>query len=179
MARARVTGRGRSSQALQELRRRMKAAGRVDLASKMRRQIKQAGDPVVAEIRGAVMQVQVTSSRGGQGHPKRSTNLRARVAAATGISQTQKGIRIRVSANRVDPQYGVTLPRYLDASLGGRWVRWRHPIFWPGPIGTAPARRVTQQKGSPYFFDTINRHKEDFSRAVDQAAQDALREMLG
>lgn len=178
MARARLGARGQSSAALRDLNRHLKAAGRVDLAKNMRKQIKQAGDPVVQEIRAAALAVKVQSPRDGQGTPKRSTGLRKRVAAATGISQTQKGIRIRVSETKFGP-YGVTLPRYLDGSLSPRWARWRSPSFWKGPISTAPPSRIKQMRGQPYFLNTINRHKDDFRRAVDQAAQDALREMLG
>lgn len=161
---------------LRELSRKLKAQGRGDLQKKLRRNIREAGKPVVADMRSAVMGVKVTSSKGGTARPDRSTGLRARTARAIGISQTRKGIRIRVSANKFGP-YGVTLPRYLDADAGPRWKRWRSPIFWPGPIGTAPAKRVKQQMGSPYFFSTIRKHRAAFRRAVFEAMEQAAKEL--
>jgi hypothetical protein len=178
MARVRATVRGAPE--MRNITARFKTAGRVDLNQKLRRNIGRAGQPVVAEIRAAAMAVRITSSRDGQGRPKGSTHLRARVAAATLLSQTKNGIRFKVSANRVDPNgYGVTLPRYLDASINRRFVRWRHPVFFPGPIGEAPPRRVTQQSGSPFFFVTIKRHKRDFEKAVVSAVDEAAKEMFG
>jgi hypothetical protein len=178
MARVRATVRGAPE--MRNITARFKTAGRVDLNQKLRRNIGRAGQPVVAEIRAAAMAVRITSSRDGQGRPKGSTHLRARVAAATMLSQTKNGMRFKVSANRVDPNgYGVTLPRYLDASLGRRWERWRHPVFWPGPIGTAPPRRVVQQKGSPYFFGTIQKRKPAFQKAVVDAVDEAVKEFFG
>lgn len=161
---------------LQKLSRRLKEQGRGDLQKKLRRNIREAGKPVVTDMRGAAMGVKVTSTKGGTARPDRSTGLRARTARAIGISQTRKGIRIRVSAKRFGP-YGVTLPRYLDADAGPRWKRWRSPIFWPGPIGSAPASRVKQQTGSPYFFSTIRKHRAAFRRAVFEAMDDTAKEL--
>ncbi|MGH8010248.1 MAG: hypothetical protein ACREQ3_24910, partial [Candidatus Binatia bacterium] len=138
---------------LEELSRRLKAEGRGETQRHLREQIQEAGGPVLRDLRRAVMKVKIISSRGGKSEPRLSTGLRARTSRATMISHTRHGIRIRVSERRFG-DYGVTLPRYLDSSLP-RWQRWRHPVFWPGPIGTAPAKRVVQQRGQPWFFTTI------------------------
>lgn len=155
------------AQELQQLSRRLKDAGRGDLQKQLRREIREAGKPVITDIRQAVMNVDVSSSRGGMAPPNRSTGLRARTAKATGLSVTQRGIRIRVKGRRVDPKYP-SLVKYLDGTIG-KYGRWRHPVFWPGKIGTAPANRVVQQSGEAYFFVTINRHRRQFRRAAFEA----------
>lgn len=173
---AKVSVRVQGGQQLKTLTAQLKASGRVDLQRNLRREIREAGRLVVGQLRGAVMAVKVTSTKGGTTPPVRSTGLRLRTARAVGISTTRKGVKIRVSAQRFGP-YGVTLPRYLDADLK-RWVRWRHPVFHPGPIGTAPPRRVVQQKGQPYFFRTIRRNLRRFEQAVLKAMDDTERELF-
>lgn len=154
---------------LDALARRLKDAGRGDLQKQLRREIRDEGKPVIAHIRRAAMAVDVTSSQGGNARPNKSTNLRARTAAATGLSVTKAGIRIRVKGKRVDAQYP-TLPKYLDSTLG-KYSRWRHPVFHSGPISTAPPSRVVQQKGEAFFFVTINQHRRQFRHAVFQAIE--------
>lgn len=131
------------------------------------REIRDTGKPVVDELRDAVMRVNVTSTRDGLGRPKRQTALRARVAAAIRMSVAYKGIRFNVEGARVDEKYGSALAKYLDGELPG-YENWRHPIFGHD--------RWTVQHGSPWFFETINNHAEDFeeacSRAIDEVAQD-------
>lgn len=147
------------AQRLKQLSRDLKAAGRGDLQRDMRREIRAAGKPVVEDIRRAVLGVDVSSSRGGTAPPDRSTGLRARVAKATGISTTARGIRIRVSGRRLGDD--AKLAKYLDASLG-RYARWRHPVF-------GNRDNWAQQQGEPYFFNTIRKHTKDFRKAVDTA----------
>lgn len=160
---------------MKELSARLKKADRNDLYKKLRRNFKEAGRPTVAKIRQAAMDVKVTSEKGGTVRPVRSTGLRARAARATGLSVTKRGIRIVVSAKKFGP-YGVTLPRYLDADLR-RWKRWRSPIFWPGPISTAPPTRVKQQLGQPYFFVTIKQDRARFRRAAFKALEETADEL--
>lgn len=169
---------------LRELQLRIKHAGDSGMNRKFRKNIRDAGRPAVTDIKAAVMRVKVTPSqpvkkpRTGRHRGRRSSGLRARVARATGISQTRKGIRIRVSARKMGP-YGLTLPRYLDADIPGRgrWRRWRYPVFWPGPIGTAHEKRVRQQTGSPYFFVTVQRHRASFRRAAFKVMDETGREL--
>lgn len=169
MASVPITVSAKGAADLDALARRLKDAGRGDLQKQLRSEVRQEGKPVIADIRRAALAVDVSSSRGGHAPPDRSTNLRQRTAKATGLSVTKGGIRIRVRGKRVDPQYP-TLPKYLDGTLG-KFDRWRHPVFWPGKIGTAPARRVVQQSGEAFFFVTINKHRRQFRRAVFQAIE--------
>lgn len=149
--------------------RRLKEEGRGDLVRRMRRNIRVAGRPVVADLRRAALGVRVTSGRGGSVPPDRSTGLRARVAAAVTISTTKRGVRIRVPAGRVG-EHGRSLPRYLDAELNN-YKRWRHPVFGHRE------RPWVEQRGSPYFFVTIRKHYPEFRRAVLAAMDEAGREL--
>lgn len=164
---------------------RIKQAGRTDLRKKMRKNIRDAGQPVVADLRRAVMGVKVT--RGNDPYlrrtqetgvaPRRSTDrwgprstgLRMRTARALTLSQTRKGIRIQVSARKFG-DYGVTLPRYLDTEASPRWKRWRHPVFGDPDVWV-------EQSGSPWFFVTFSKHKSKFIDAVDDAIDEMIREL--
>lgn len=170
---------------LRELGQRIKEAGRDDLRRKMRKHIRDAGKPVVADMKRAVLGVGVT--RGNDPYrrrteetgsaPRRSTDrwgprttgLRARTARALTTSQTRKGIRILVSAQRFG-DYGLTLPRYLDSTASPRWRRWRHPVFGDRDVWV-------EQRGDPWFFVTFARHKGRFINAVDDAIDETLREL--
>lgn len=163
----------KGAQQIRELSARIKDAGDKGMMTKFRRNIRAAGDPCVQELRSAVMGVKVT--RGDDDFarrtkktgvaPRRSTTrwgpritgLRARVAASIGVSQTKKGIRIRASAARIGP-YGATLAKYLDGTLPGRGD-WRHPVF-------GDRETWVSQKGSPWFFVTITKHRASFRKAV-------------
>lgn len=145
------------AQELKALSRRFKDAGRGDLRKQLRQEIKEAGKPVIGNLRTAVMGVDVSSTRGGHARPDRSTGLRRRVAKHTGLSVTQNGIRIRVRSRLVDPQYP-SLVKYLIAPEIGKFARWRHPVFKDSVW--------TQQSGEAAFFPTIHRHRRDFRKAA-------------
>lgn len=193
MVSARVILSAQGATELHKLGKRLKEAGRDDLRRKMRKHIRQAGKPVVADMKRAVLGVNVTRSlddysrrwEGGTGgrfvlredlsgpregrFGRRTTGLRARTANALRVSQTRKGIRILVSAQRFG-DYGLTLPRYLDTEAGPRWKRWRHPVFGDREVWV-------EQRGEPWFFVTFNRHRTKFINAVDDAIKEMLREL--
>lgn len=146
----------------------LKRQGRGDLQKQLRNQVRDAGRPVVSDLRAAVRGVQVSSPGGGHQRPDRSTGLRDRVAAATGLSVTQRGVRIKVNEHKVGP-YGASLPRYLDASLR-RNQRWRHPVFGNRNVWAS-------QQGQPWFFVTMRRHRRDFRAAVLDAMERTVQEL--
>lgn len=172
------------AQQMRELSARLKEAGRGDLQKQLRKRIKDAGQPVVRDLQGAVMRVRVTRGadpfarrtqetgvaprRSTARWGRRSTALRARTAKATGISMTRRGIRIVVSARKLG-DYGTTLPKYLDGTIRG-YKNWRHPVF--GDENTW----VTQH-GSAYFFNTITAHRAAFRAAVFAAMDDIAKEI--
>lgn len=169
---------------LKELGRKFKEYDRADLRRLMRKRIKAAGKPVVADLRRAVMGVTIT--RGNDPYirrteetgvaPRRSTDrwgrrssgLRARTARAIGISQTRKGIRILVSPRKFG-DYGVTMPRRLDASIP-KYRKLRHPVFGNREVWV-------EHIGDPWFFVTIYKHRARFEKAVDAAIDEMKREL--
>ena len=142
--------------------------GRRDLQKKMRRNIRTAARPVIADLRSAVMAVDVKSSQGGTARPDNSTGLRARVGGALMVRTGKRGIRIRVDAKKVG-EHGRSLPRYLDADLN-RYKRWAHRVFGDRDVWVA-------QQGEPWFFTTIRQHYPTFRRAVLNAMAEAEREL--
>jgi hypothetical protein len=149
------------------LSRRMKKAGRGDLQRKLTKAVRKEGGPALAAVRAAWLTVDVTSlapnDRGGHGRPDASTGLRARVARATGISATQRGIAIKVAGRRVDPKYP-SLPFYLNGLP--RAKPWRHRVFghdvWVG------------QRGQEVFAPTL----KGFSPQWRQGCEDAMDELV-
>lgn len=167
---------------LQELSRALRAAGRGELRKKLRREIADAGRPVVAEVREAVLRLPVKGTRGGGGAARRGHavgrtrtprsaaaaaarehGLRRSVAAATSLSITARGIRIVVSGAKLPPQQR-SLPRHMDSPKG-----WRHPVF---------GRDVwVHEQAGPWFASTIGRRAPVFRTAVLKA-MDAVSDEL-
>lgn len=174
----------KGAQQIRELSVRIKDAGDKGMMTKFRRNIREAGAPCVQELRTAVMGVKVTRGNDPFARrtketgvaPRRSTNrwgprstgLRARVAASIGVSQTKKGIRIRASATKIGP-YGASLPKYLDGTLR-LYKDWRHPVF-------GDTETWVSQKGQPWFFSTITRHRAGFRKAVFEVLNETAEEL--
>jgi len=155
---------------LEQLADRLRKAGAGREAQrKYQRAVAAASRPIVPQVAAAARNARVTSSRGGQGKPKRSTRLRGRIADAVDARPTRSGIRIYIDANRVDEKYGESLPRYLDGELRP-WRRWRHPVF-------GHEERWVQQQGTPWFFRTIRRHENRIKQAVLGAMDEVAREI--
>lgn len=138
------------------------------LDTKLRRNIRDTGRPIVFELRAAVMAVQVQSKLMGGGHPHYSRQLRARVASAIRMSVAYKGSRFTVQSTTLG-DYGPALVKYLDSELPG-YQRWRHPVF-----GNTSHWEV--QRGQPWFFETIRQHTRDFEDACQRAISEVLRDI--
>jgi hypothetical protein len=125
---------------------------RVELVAAARR----AAEPIVADVRSAVMDVPSRGmttggafARAAHLNRKRPRGLRASIAQATGaqVATTGKnvGVKIRVKVSKLPPDQ-VTLPWALDSPTG-----WRHPVFgndvW------------VKQVGRPWFASTIRKHQ--------------------
>lgn len=149
---------------------RLRRAASGELERKLRRNLREAGRPVVAHLRTAVMAVNVTSSRGGTADPSYSRQLRQRVASAIRLSVAFQGIRFAVQGSAVgDGKYGLTLPKYLDGELP-MYKNWRHPVF--GQEGVWEV-----QHGKPWFFVTIREHAADFEEACVAAINEIVMEI--
>jgi hypothetical protein len=153
-----------------------------EFRKKLRMKIAEAGKPAVTDVRQAVMALNVTSHGGGSAQrrgfavskaktarakasaSKRDFGLRRRIAAATGVQITAKGIRIRVSGSSLPPNQR-SLPRHLDSPKG-----WRHPVF-------GNTSNWVNQKGGPYFAKTISKRAPTFRRAVLSAMDEIAKEI--
>lgn len=153
------------SEQLKRLSRDLKGAPR-ELRLGLRKQIRDAGKPVVADLRRATLAVDVRAPGGDQlfNTPTHRAGLRSSVARATGLSQTTRGIRIRVSNSLLAKTHPPNLAKYLDGTLN-RYRTWRHPVYGNREVWV-------QQFGEPYFFVTIRKHTKTFRRACFKAMED-------
>lgn len=163
--------RGDGVERLRKLGKELKGADRT-LRLEMAAAIRATAQPIVAEVRSAVMAIPTGGSHGGgtfarAAHATRTTRrghgLRATIAAATGmqVRTTGKsvGVRIRINVAKLPPDQR-TLPGHLDSPTG-----WRHPVFGDTNVWV-------HQDGHPYFKVTIQRHHAQ-ARAQVEAAMDA------
>lgn len=146
------------------LSRRLREQQRGDLQRKLTRAIRTVGSPAVTAAQAAWRTVDVTPPAGAG---RKSTGLRARVAAATRVSILQSGISIRVEPSKVDPRYGKSLSYGLDG-LG----RWRHPVYGNQNVWT-------QQYGQEVFFKTLERFETAWQAGIERAMEDAARQIEG
>lgn len=162
-----VTGAHRYKALSRKLR---KAAEGKDLQRKLTKSIRKEGQPALAAVRAAWLTVDVTSlapnDRGGVGRPDTSTGLRARVARATGLSTTQRGIAIKVSGRRVDPKYP-SLVWYLNGFP--RAKPWRHPVFGHN-VWVA-------ERGQEVFAPTLKRFAPQWRQGCEDAMDEFVRDI--
>lgn len=168
------------AQQLTELQARIKQAGDTGMNRKFRKEVREAGSGTVEKIRARLTTLRVTSAtpptrvRKGRHYGPRSSGLRARVARSVGISVTRRGIRIRASARKIGA-YGITLPRYLDSTVGRFW-RWRYPIFQES-LRAAHHKRVGQLKGAAFFFIVIRADRGKYEAAVLAVMEQTKKEL--
>lgn len=147
---------------------RLRRAGSGELEKKLRSNIRAAGRPVLAQLKVAVMAVEVQSSKGGHAPPSYSRLLRKRISSALRMSVAYKGIRFAVQSQLLgEGKYSENLPRYLDGELPG-YKNWRHPVFGKEPW--------VVQHGKPWFFVTIRAHAGDFEDACVKAINEIVME---
>lgn len=148
------------------LARRLRKAGGGRVLDETQSRFRTATVPVLADLRAAALRVQVTSTRGGRGSPPHSSGLRRTTASAIDYSPWTPtgatGVRLYTSAGKMrSAGYPGDLSKYLDASLGN-YKRWAHPVFGSVTVWTV-------QRGSPWWFTTIERHVPRFRQAVADA----------
>lgn len=161
------------SKRLKELDRDLREAAREGLRNELRKGLVRAANPCIRDLRAAVRAVQVTAvkpSPSPRKYPQR--RLRATIARALVLSYKTRGdafVRIEVGRNRL-PEKEWNLPKYLDGTVKP-YDRWRFPIFqkeWE-------AGRVAQNRGQPWFFITIDKHRRNMRtemfRAMARTAQ--------
>lgn len=115
-------------------------------------------------LRNAIRQIPNTSGE--------TTNLRARMAAATGtkteirggmLAQRQSTVAVLIDANKMPPGQR-TLPRHMERAKG-----WRHPVY-------GNREKWVRQPGHPYFYSTLDAFRPFWSAAVKAAMDATMRE---
>lgn len=177
MAKARVRARTKTNPAFRNLSRKLREAGRGDLRKGIRKAIQEAGAPAVADLRAATLGVNVRVTYITGVHPNRldahraarrsrSTNLRARTAAAIGTQVLASGVRIRVNGKRIDPRYGDNLARYL---IGGK-RKWGTPVFGDREV-------FVHFESQDVWFTTLKPHLKAFRSSVQDVIDDTLKKL--
>ena len=138
----------------------------------VRKMLKEKADPIVNEVKQAVLSIPSEKGEAQTGRKKRGENqgLRASVAGAVvaEINPTKRGAiaKIRVSTTKFMSASGRprTLPYYLE---GRRKRAWRHPVFGDREVWV-------NQKPHPFLGVTVVPHKQEFATAVVQALDEAI-----
>ena len=146
----------------------------------MRKAIRNAGRPALADVKAAVLALEVRNVGGGgrteraefvasrarteRGREKarRGAGLRQTIAAAIGVKLTANGIKIAVNGNRLPPKQR-TLPMAIGARRG-----WRHPVYGNRDVWVT-------QRGRPWFHPTLQKHAASFRRAIENVMDDIVK----
>lgn len=116
--------------------------------------------PVLGQARAAWRAVASGDARKTGGRADLRTLLAKATRMEVRTSGKQAGVRLRVDGRKM-PDGLKALPGYAE----GERTRWRHPVF--GNRETW----VTQQ-AFPTFYRTVEPHRDDVSRAIDQVLAD-------
>jgi hypothetical protein len=152
----------------------LKTAGRGDLRKQLNKSIKDAGRPIVENVRNAAQGLHSNSSHGGGARQRqkyaasrarteraaanalrRSGSLRRRVASATTLESTQRGVRFVVRSAQLPPDQR-SLPRHMNSEKGTR-----HPVF-----GNRDNWVSQTWRPAGFFSKTISQKSHDFRRYI-------------
>lgn len=132
------------------------------LQRRLTRNVRRSGQPALAAVKAKWPTIDVQSQGDGGEH----SGLRSRAVAATMISVTAKGIRIRTIGRRVDPRYP-SLAFYLN----GLGKEWRYPVY-----GNRKIWRVN--KGQEIFHPTLMRYEKAWRAGVVAAMDETAKEIM-
>ena len=146
--------------------RRLKDAGRGDLARAMSAKIRRRAQPAVAAVRSSLRQADLPASPARNG--RASSGLRDRAARAAAATTTRGGIRIEIVGKKVDPTYGTSLVLALNGI-----VRLRHPVF-----GNR-SKWVQQRGSSERFYSALRPFEAQWRADVEQVMDEYVRQIEG
>lgn len=172
-------------QQFRDLSKRLKTAGRGDLRKQLNKAVKDAGRPIVEDVRNAAQGLHATSSHGGGSLQRRRYaasrarseraaanalrrhgGLRRRVAAATTLEATRRGVRFVVRSAQLPPDQR-SLPRHMNSEKG-----WRHPVF--GDTDNWVAQKATP---AGFFSKTISQKSHEFRRYIGAQMEQVKKEI--
>lgn len=123
-----------------------------ELKRKLRPRLRSAGRVVVREA---------------QRKASWSTRIPAAIRLVTRLGSRNAGLFIQVAARNA--------PHARPYENLGRQGTFRHPVFWPDAIGTAPPSRIVSQRARPFLFPAVDRHHTTARVAASNAVADAAR----
>lgn len=129
-----------------------------EIAKRMRRELRQAGRPMVPAVRAAVLALPSKGQNARRGRP----STRAQVARATALrvraSGRTPGVSIWVNPKRM-PEGKRNIPAYMEGIRP--FHRWRHPTFgdW---------EKAVQQPATPYFYRAVRPYEDGVAEAGDR-----------
>lgn len=148
--------------------------------------LRAATKPAVVDVQNTVRSLPVSARRLWEGAPRRETGSAQRAAyyyrthsSATARSAVRRrglrdgiargiklrirtgmntaGISIRQDPSNLPPDQRM-LPSYMDQG------HWRHPLF-------GDRKHWVEQSAKPYFYNTLDEHRDDYLRGVQQAME--------
>jgi len=142
-------------------------------STRIRRELRVEAKKAADDVKREVMQPPPNDAPG-------SVGTRAGIASGVGVSirtgKSGQGVRITASSK------GLPAERKRMLRLYNKEAGWRHPVFartksaggWRGLLGAREAVWVHQQ-GRPYFGTVIEKHRDDMTRAIGRAMDEAHR----
>ncbi|MGH3693236.1 MAG: hypothetical protein ACRDRX_04420 [Pseudonocardiaceae bacterium] len=178
---------------LRALSRELRAGDQGEIAKQLRKAIRQAAGPALADVRKAMLELDVTGenplsvgnlksvsgggrraraehsasrvrTERGKTRARRRAGLRQLVATATSVKVRDRGVRFECDASRL-PVDQRSLPRALESPAG-----WRHPVFGNREVWA-------KEVGGLWFYPTLRSHQREFQDAVTIALNEAARKL--
>lgn len=150
-------------------------AGGKELRKELTGGIRNALKPVAAKAKAAYKGLPEGRSRGSRSREELG-DLKDLLAKAVRLevrtSGRQAGVRIRVDGRRM-PSGLKSLPRLAEGeghAVDSRGGRWRHPVF-------GDRETWVQQPTFPVFYRTVEPHRDEVGRAIDEVL-DAVKRKL-
>jgi hypothetical protein len=149
----------------------LRDAGEKELLKELRKGIRAAGRPVVADVQRAYRTLPDVSPAARVGAQARATIAKA-VRLEIRAAKMRAGIRIVVDSRKL-PADMRSLPKAFESARG-----WRHPVY-----GRAAQTRTewtwAHQQMPPPFRRTVRRHERDFRAACLDAMERVARDLNG
>lgn len=175
---------------LRELSRQLRAGGHGEIAKELRKAIREAGKPVVEDVKSAWLRMAIRGDQGslgafahtrGGGRKQRVEHaakriksaslaerkyggLRQAVASATRLRSLARGVTIEVDRSRF-PEGWSNIAQDLESTKG-----WRHPLF-------GDRKHWYAERGGPTFYPACRRNAPKFISAIEGSMDTAARKL--
>lgn len=132
------------------------------------RELKGALNPLVADVRGAIMRIPSRGESARRGRRPLRAELSRSVSKQVRLSGRKAGVSVFMNPRKM-PHGKKAIPQYMEAVPG--YTRWRHPVY--GPRGSEP---YVSQSAHPYFSHILPaaqaRGRAAVARIVERTARD-------